>query len=125
MQITFVIKFNISLLQIIGLCGYKKRKKKRQIKLKFKSKPIQQLFNLPPQNLETSEQKKLLKTVFICQKSSFTAPRFSTCKVSQHVKYKPYNTLESKRVPKSTVKITLPSFGNVEGMKKKKHQREK
>lgn len=35
-------------------------------------------------------------------------PRFSTCKVSQHVKYNPYNTLESKQVPKSTVKITLP-----------------
>ena len=36
----------------------KQKKKKSQIKLKFKSKPIQQLFNLPPQNLETSEQKK-------------------------------------------------------------------
>ena len=30
MQITFVIKFNISLLQIIGLCGYKKKKKKEK-----------------------------------------------------------------------------------------------
>lgn len=46
-------------------------------------------------------------------------PRFPTCKASKHVKYNPYNTLESKQVPKSTVKITLPD-GNVEG-KKKKH----
>lgn len=37
-------------------------------------------------------------------------PGFPTCKVREHVKYKPYNTLESKQVPKSTVKITLPSM---------------
>lgn len=66
--------------------------------------------------LQKEKGKQLLKTVFICQKSSFTAPRFSTCKVSKHVKYNPYNTLESKQVPKSTVKITLP----VEMWKKKK-----
>jgi len=33
--------------------------------------------------------------------------RFS-CKSSRHVKYNHYNTLDSKKVPKSTVKITLP-----------------
>merc|ERR1712002_447986 len=71
-------------------------------------------------SLEASEQKKLLKMVFICQKSSFTGPRFSTCKASKHVKYNPYNTLESKQVPKSTVKITLPSKEMWKGKKKKK-----
>lgn len=46
----------------------KQKKKKSQIKLKFKSKPIQQLFNLPPQNLETSEQKKVTENGFYLSK---------------------------------------------------------
>lgn len=57
--------------------------------------------------------------VFISQKSFFTALRFSTCKAGKHVKYNPYNTLESKQVPKSTVKITLPSMEMWRGRKKK------
>lgn len=62
----------------------------------------------------------LLKTVFICQKRPFTVSRFSTCKASTHVKYKPYNTLESKQVPKSTVKITLPLLEMWQGKNKGK-----
>lgn len=51
---------------------------------------------------------KLLLSTKKKKLSFFTAPRFPTCKGSRHVKYNPYNTLESKQVPKSTVKITLP-----------------
>lgn len=51
-------------------------------------------------------------------------PRFPTCKVSRHVKYNPYNTIESKQVPKSTVKFTLPK-GNVEEKNKKTTQHQK
>lgn len=84
------------------------------------------MFHIPPQNLEASEQ-NLLKTVFICQKSSFTAPRFSTCKAIKHVKYNPYNTIESKQVPKSTVKITLPveMWKGTRKQNKSKNTREK
>lgn len=80
---------------------------------------METLHPLPPK-LEISEQIKVLKTIFICPKSSFTAPRVSTCKASKHVKYKPYNTLESKQVPKSTVKITLPLMEMWKERKKKK-----
>lgn len=85
---------------------------------------METLHPLPPK-LEISEQIKVLKTIFICPKSSFTAPRVSTCKASKHVKYKPYNTLESKTGTKKYSKNYTSSDGNVEGKKKKKkHQRE-
>lgn len=71
------------------------------LQLKPNPGPFQQSFffliSTPePGSIRTKE---LLKMVFICQKISFTAPRFSTCKV-KHVKYKPYNTLESNRYQK-------------------------
>lgn len=77
--------------------------------------------------LEISEQiKRYWKQFLFVQKSSFTAPRVSTCKASKHVKYKPYNTLESKTGTKKYSKNYTSSDGNVEGKKrkKKKHQRE-
>ena len=98
------------------------KQKKKKVKSNWSSNlnPFNNFLIFHPRTWKHQNKKKLLKTVFICQKSSFTAPRFSTCKVSQHVKYKPYNTLESKRVPKSTVKITLPSLEMWRGWKKKK-----
>lgn len=81
-------------------------------------------FNLLPQSLETSEQKKVTENSFYLSKKAPLQRQVSTCKASKHVKYKPYNTLESKQVPKSTVKITLPLM-EMWRERKKKHQREK
>lgn len=50
---------------------------------------------------------KILKTCLFVKKAPLQRQEL-TCKASTHVKYNPYNTLESKQVPKSTVKFTLP-----------------
>lgn len=59
---------------------------------------------------------------YLSKKAPLQVPRFSTCKASKHVKYESYNTLESKQVPKSTVKITLPLLEMWRRKKKKKNK---
>jgi len=72
------------------------------------------------QSLESPEpggrrEKKILKIIFIRPKKASLQRQCSSCKASRHVKYNPYNTLDSKKVPKSTVKIYTSISGNVGG----------